>query len=80
MTLDEFRTTGRDVGDLSEYETLEAQGLSGPGRVYEPELCIEGTAADGYHLTIGNDSRTGPLVELEARLYAYAVSEGYIAP
>lgn len=80
MTLDEFRATGRDVGDLSEYDTLEAQGLSGPGRVYEQELCLEGTAANGYHLTIGNESFTAPLRFLEERLYEWAISEGYLNP
>lgn len=82
MTFEEFQATGKDCVDISIYEHLEAQGLSGAGRIYAEELCIEGIAGS-YCLTIGNTSisetTSDSLQMMERKLYDWAVDEGYLA-
>lgn len=85
-TLDEFRATGRACDDL-EAAGVETGAPEGEppraGRIYGPEgsgLHIDGDETEGYCLTIENDSRTGPLAELEAELFEWALSAGHFAP
>lgn len=81
MTLDEFRATGRDVADLSTIEHIACSGIeSGSGRTYlEDTLFIERDTLPYWSLTIGNWSASySDLAAAEAKLYEFAVSEGYI--
>jgi hypothetical protein len=78
MTLAEFRATARVVAALEVDENSSAQCFEGPGRLYGDGLVIEGTAEAGYCLTIGSDSEMGALVDLEAKLYQWAIDQGYL--
>ncbi len=80
-SLAEFQATGRAVAELSDLAHMNAQGLEGPGRVYcgDDGFFIQGTAESGYCLTIENDSSMGALPALEAKLYRWAESQGYLS-
>lgn len=80
MKFAEFQATGRDVADLNTIPHIAAQGVEGlsAGRVYHGDLYIEGTAADGYSLTLGNAQFSAELETLEHTLYAWAAGEGYL--
>lgn len=76
LTLTEFRVTGREVDQatLEEAAGTDLEGADG-GRLYVGNCYIEGSKADGYCLTIMNESWVAPLHTLEAILYAFARTE-----
>lgn len=81
MTLEQFRAARQAVNDLpaalEKVPDSMPELYSGPGVIYPGGLVIELCAnSDDYCLTIGNVQHVGPLGELEAELYAWAVSEG----
>ena len=79
MTLNQFRSTGRDVSDLGAIEHIAACGIDGPGRVYAADLFIQ-YAPTGWDVSVGNDVRTfGKLADAERALYEFALSEGYVS-
>ena len=78
MSLEEFRSTRKRVENVSE-AVEEWPETPGPGWVYLDCLVIEEDPLkkeEGY-LIIGNCEYTGGLLELEQRLYNWAISEGY---
>jgi hypothetical protein len=73
MTIDEFRSTGRDVPDLGlvlhDEETLKGQ----PGRVYCECFWIAARQDPGQWITIvGNGEFSGPLDQVEDYLFTEA--------
>jgi len=89
MTLDEFRATGRDCDDLGEalQDALwENEPAPARGRLYLDVLYIERKPVRGWpngrpeewSLLIGRDDwLSDDLTELEAKLYEFAVDEGF---
>jgi hypothetical protein len=81
MTFAEFQAMGRDVEDLSAIADIAASGIeSGAGRTYlDDGLFIERDTLPYWSVTIGNwNGRYSELADAERKLYAFAVSEGYI--
>lgn len=89
MTLDQFRATGRDCDDLGKALSDTSMGETGEpirGRLYAGSLYIirrpESGWIDGdqreWDLVIANQEWiSDDLPDLEARLYEFALSEGY---
>jgi hypothetical protein len=84
ITLDQFRASGRDCDDLG--AALDdarwdlPDGGKARGRLYLDVLYIERIMhSEGeWSLLLGNDERiSNDLPSLEARLYHWALSEGY---
>lgn len=76
-TLDQFRATGRDCDDLGAAGIDDMEGR--PGRLYGDEdsgLHIERDGGE-WLLTIANCSWSGALADMEAELYAWALSEHF---
>lgn len=84
MTLDQFRATGVECEDLA--AALSDDQDLGAGRIYIGCLYIERTnekwlhPENGeWHLLLGNcEWQTNDLPRLEALLYEYAMSEGFL--
>lgn len=77
LTLEQFRATGVDVADITDYNGANNDpGLGWPGRVYmDGTLNIE-RVGDGWVLTIGNEQYDYDAVEpLEKILYDWAKDE-----
>lgn len=91
MTFDQFRAAGTDCDDLgtalhdSMWDDCPTRGR---GRLYEglwierkPEAgWLNGRPEEWFLLTCDDDMLSDDLVELEARLYAYALSDLHISP
>jgi hypothetical protein len=82
MTLEEFRASGHFTEDLS--NGGENFIHEGPGRIYAGGLVINANLDistgeySSWCLTIGNDSHTGPLPQLEDELYQWARAQEII--
>lgn len=82
MTLDDFRASRHfcpdmrlAVGDLSDPYFDEDEPC--PAYIYEGQLVIDVDPYGGLpSVTIGNDSHSGELAELEKELFEYGVREG----
>jgi hypothetical protein len=71
-----FQATGRDHADLG--VPTSDEGLDGiPGRTYCGTLYLTQNA-DQWHCIIGNCEWSGTLVDMERRLFRFAVTEGYM--
>jgi len=88
MTLEQFRATGHDCDDLGEAlnDALWDGIEPGRGRLYVDVLYIERKPASGWpngrpeewSLMLDRDDwLSDDLAELEAKLYEFAVAEGY---
>jgi hypothetical protein len=87
MTLDQFRASGSDCADIGKaVDDVALEGTS--GRVYLGALYIErwDDARDGiapphgkptWLLTLENNQYDGDILELEARLFLWAIDSGY---
>lgn len=74
MNLYQFQVTGRDTANLA--TVIPDQGLEGrAGRIYAGDAFIEGDAANGYCLTLNNESWAGELAKLESILYVWCLTE-----
>lgn len=75
ITLDQFRGTGVDVEDVTDYNGYDYP-IPIPGRVYmDGTLHIENLIAGSWGLCIGSQEYAGPLVDLEEILYNWAKDE-----
>ncbi len=75
MTLEQFRTTGRDCPDLG-IPTSDDSLTGVRGRTYVDALHIQ-RDGDGWLLHIENVEEKGDLADLEAKLYGWAKDEGW---
>ena len=79
MTFEQFQASRTEVADLNAAIGAEYFDNSTPGFIYAgQELHIEKEAASAFILTIGNCQwKTGDLEDLERKLYAFALGEGF---
>jgi hypothetical protein len=76
MLFKEFQATGEDCADIGT-AIGEEMLIGATGRVYMGKLYIEKYATQ-WHLCIANCDAVGELADLEAQLYDWALSEGYL--
>jgi hypothetical protein len=79
MTFEQFQASRTEVADLNVAVGAEYFDAPTPGLVYAGlGLHIEKAAASAFILTIGNCQwKTGDLEDLERKLYAFALGEGF---